>query len=122
MVTKFGEFMRIYRIKNGILLKNMADDLAISPALLSSMEMGRRQITESIVDKIIETYGLGAEDEIALRDAFAKSTISVKIDAQEMDPSRRNLAFTFARKFDDLDEAQVEGIMKILKGNTEVDV
>lgn len=119
MVTKFGEFMRVYRMRNGMLLKKMADDLAISPALLSSMEMGRRPISDYIVDKIISTYNLNTEDGVALREAVAQSTSSVKINAQAQDSSRRNLAFTFARKFDGLNDAQVEELMKILKGTTE---
>lgn len=119
MVTKFGEFMRVYRMRNGMLLKKMADDLAISPALLSSMEMGRRPISDYIVDKIISTYNLNTEDGLALREAVAQSTSSVKINAQAQDSSRRNLAFTFARKFDGLNDAQVEELMKILKGTTE---
>lgn len=119
MVTKFGEFMRVYRMRNGMLLKKMADDLAISPALLSSMEMGRRPISDYIVDKIISTYNLNTEDWLALREAVAQSTSSVKINAQAQDSSRRNLAFTFARKFDGLNDAQVEELMKILKGTTE---
>lgn len=119
MVTKFGEFMRVYRMRNGMLLKKMADDLAISPALLSSMEMGRRPISDYIVDKIISTYNLNTEDGLALREAVAQSTSSVKINAQAQDSSRRNLAFTFARKFDGLNDAQVEELMKILKGPTE---
>lgn len=119
MVTKFGEFMRVYRMRNGMLLKKMADDLAISPALLSSMEMGRRPISDYIVDKIISTYNLNTEDGLALREAVAQSTSSVKINAHAQDSSRRNLAFTFARKFDGLNDAQVEELMKILKGTTE---
>ena len=119
MVTKFGEFMRVYRMRNGMLLKKMADDLAISPALLSSMEMGRRPISDYIVDKIISTYNLNTEDGLALREAVAQSASSVKINAQAQDSSRRNLAFTFARKFDGLNDAQVEELMKILKGTTE---
>lgn len=119
MVTKFGEFMRVYRMRNGMLLKKMADDLAISPALLSSMEMGRRPISDYIVDKIISTYNLNTEDGLALREAVAQSTSSIKINAQAQDSSRRNLAFTFARKFDGLNDAQVEELMKILKGTTE---
>lgn len=121
MVTKFGEFMRIYRMRNGMLLKKMAEDLDISPALLSSMEMGRRPISDSIVDKIISAYNLNTGDELALREAVAQSTLSVKINAQALDSNRRNLAFTFARKFDGLNDAQVEELMKILKGTVEED-
>lgn len=119
MVTKFGEFIRVYRMRNGMLLKKMAEDLAISPALLSSMEMGRRPISDTIVNKIINTYNLTAEEELALREAVAQSTSTVKINAQAKDGNRRNLAFTFARKFDCLNDVQVEELMKILNGATE---
>ena len=40
--TQFGRFLRNYRFRNGIIIKEMADALQISPAELCKVEFGRK--------------------------------------------------------------------------------
>lgn len=42
-ITKFGEFMRILRIKKNILMKDTADSLNVKTPFLSAVENGKRR-------------------------------------------------------------------------------
>lgn len=55
-MTKFGIFIRKFRLDRGIRLRDMAKDLDISPAYLSGMETGHKDIPQSLADQIISVY------------------------------------------------------------------
>lgn len=42
-ITKFGEYMRILRIKNNLLMKDTADKLNVKTPFLSAVENGKRK-------------------------------------------------------------------------------
>lgn len=58
MLTDLGKYLRKLRIDNGELLKDMADKLEISCSYLSSIETGKKKLTEQIKKKLIYTYKL----------------------------------------------------------------
>lgn len=115
MVTNFGKYVRILRIKKGLILKDMADDLNISISFLSAMETGRRPIPEHIIDKIVEIYNLTDDEANNLRQAAIESIASIKIDTHTADEQKRDLAFTFARNFETLNDSEVKALMDVLR-------
>ena len=56
MFTEFGKFTRTYRLKHGLILKEMAEKLNVPSSYLSAVEMGRKSITKDFADKIISIY------------------------------------------------------------------
>ena len=50
-VTKFGEFMRILRIKRKIIMKDTAESLQVSTPFLSAVENGKKKIPDTWFEK-----------------------------------------------------------------------
>ena len=115
MVTEFGKMVRIFRMEHGLLLKDMADELGYPPSFLSAMEMGRKAIPDSFLEKFFDVYEIPAADRENYRNAARNSVASVKLDLLNTSNERRKLAITFARRFEDLDDEQIAEIQKLLK-------
>lgn len=115
MLTRFGKEIRKLRIDNSMLLREMADHLDVSPAWLSAVETGRKNIPDHLVDQIVEFFELQPEIAAEIREAAAKSQREYKIRLQDdADEDRRGLAAVFARRFDDLSPAEIRDIQDIL--------
>ena len=54
----FGRMVRDIRLVRALLLYDMAKDLDISPAELSAIECGRKNVPDWFVSKLQETYGI----------------------------------------------------------------
>lgn len=64
--TNFGSMLRHIRHALDIDLSEMAKDLGIGTAKLSSIEFGRATMSENQLSKIVDIYGLNAIQKIAL--------------------------------------------------------
>lgn len=115
MLTEFGKLIRKYRIDNNLILKDMADALDLPSSYLSAMEMGRKVVSNDFLEKLFATYYFSQEEKQSLIEAARLSANSVKINLENVNLSRRNMALSFARKFDSLDEETVKKILEYLK-------
>lgn len=115
MITQLGKFLRKLRIDRGELLKDMADNLGMSPSMLSSIENNNRKAPGDFVTRVERAYQLTATQTQELADAAIRSIDSVTIDIKHLPSRDQNLAFSFARRFGDLDEESKQNIMNILK-------
>lgn len=115
MLTVLGKFLRTFRIENGELLKDMADKLELAPAYISSIENGKRSATESFVKKIIEVYNFDLKQTQKIMDAYFLSEEEVKFSIKDADNNRRELGVAFARKFNSLNDEQINKIRMALK-------
>lgn len=50
-LSRFGKVVRKARIDADALLGDMADHMGVTPSYLSSIETGRRKLTQEVVDK-----------------------------------------------------------------------
>lgn len=114
MLTALGKELRILRINNGELLKEMAKKLSITPAYLSSIENGKRIPPKNIVSQLVQVYVLDSDVEGRLLDAYFDTIDEVQINIANSSESKKNLGLVFARKFDSLSSKEVDSIMKIL--------
>ena len=114
MLTDFGKIIRLYRIEHGLLLKDMANKLGYPSSYLSAMEMGRKSVPDAYLEKLFDSFVFAEEEKIAIKKAASNSVSSVKLDLNDVENSKRNLAICFARKFDGLSEAQISGLLKYL--------
>lgn len=114
MLTALGKELRILRIKNGELLKEMAQKLSITPAYLSSIENGKRTPPKNIVSQLVQIYRLDSDYKEKLLYAYFDTMDEVRINIANSSESQKNLGLVFARKFDSLSSKEVDSIMKIL--------
>ena len=119
MLTSLGTFLRKIRINKGEILRDMATNLGVSSAFLSAVENGKKKMPETWLPKLEEVYSLSAEQMSELRDAIAESSDIVRLNLETASPFSRQLAISFARQFDTLDEKTAKKISDILKKHKE---
>lgn len=101
MLTPFGKSLRKLRLDRGLLLKDMADLLDVSPSFLSAVESGKKAIPARIVDEIAEAYNLTASEINDLRGSAAASIKEVTIKfSGSSNNADREAAALLARTFE----------------------
>lgn len=117
MATALGKFLRKLRIDNDELMKDMADKLKLATSTLSSIENGRRNPPKGFEEKIIDAYALAAAEIEQLRGAIMQSRDEVALRIKGMSSQDQELAVSFARRFENLSEADKARIKEILSEN-----
>lgn len=115
-LTPLGRFLRKLRIDRNELLKTMADKLDVSSAFLSAVEMGRKHMPATWERTLVEDYCLDAGQTAELSNAIAESAKSVRLDLTNISADSRRTVLAFARKIQEVDEADLERIAEFLKG------
>lgn len=118
MATALGKFLRRLRIDNDELLKNMADKLQVASSTLSSIENGRRNPPKGFAERVKDVYQLGKDQLADLEDAILSSRDEVQLRVKEMPEQDRELAVAFARRFENLSDADKERIKEILNDDS----
>lgn len=114
MLTKFGKELRKIRIENDQILKNMADKLNVTAAYLSAVENGNRKVPDSWINVIAKEYNLSDEKVRNLQRLAYEDRNDINVSFDNTNNQETNLALSFARKFKNLDDNQIEEIQKIL--------
>lgn len=112
MLTPFGKALRIFRLNRGELLKDMAVKLDVTPAYLSSVENGKREPTQELMNRIYQNYDLGDDKRDELEAAMAKTVKIIRLQLNDEDDSE--LGLLFARKLNSLTDTQKISIAEIL--------
>lgn len=114
MTTILGNYLRNLRLENGEILKNMASRLEVSSAFLSAVENGKKKMPESWYSKLESLYNLDSSQLGKLRSAVLESCSTIEINMANISDENRELAVSFARKFNSLDEETTKKILKLL--------
>ena len=112
--TKYGEFMRVLRVKAHEVMGDTAKLLGVKVPFVSAVESGKRNVPEEWIPVLIEHYDLDAAEQAELRDAIESSKTQMKINLISASNTQRRLAVQFQRSFENLDEDTAEAIMKLL--------
>ena len=115
MITPFGKSLRNIRMDRGMLLKDMAQDLAVTSSYLSAVEVGKRNVPEDWPQRIGKLYGLTDKEIENLEVAATASASQIKLDLSEASHESRELAVAFARRFNDLTPKNQKEILSLLK-------
>ncbi|UYW25890.1 helix-turn-helix domain-containing protein [Methylorubrum extorquens] len=101
MLSPFGKALREVRLDRGLLLKDMADGLRVTPSYLSAVETGRKSIPEDLINRIGNLINLSADERSSLERAYlaSQSEIKIKIPANASD-AHREAAALLARTFE----------------------
>ena len=119
MYTKFGEFVRVLRIKNHQVMGDMAKLLGTTTPFLSAVENGRKNVPKDWVNIISDHYGLSDDSRNELEEAIEESRLQTKIDMKDSSDMQRKVALQFARTFDDIDDETAEKIIALLRKKEE---
>ena len=110
MITTFGKFCRTLRIERDEFLKDMAKKLGVSPAYLSAVEVGKRNIPEGWTDALQKHYHLNETESEKLKIAVDMSAKQLKMNLANLSDHKKEVAVVFARRLDELSE-----VFKIIK-------
>lgn len=113
--TKYGELMRILRIKAHEVMGDTAKLLGVKVPFISAVENGKRNVPDDWLPILIEHYQLDDVQQAELYDAVEASKTQMKINLVSATNAQRRLAVQFQRSFENLDEDTAEAIMKLLK-------
>lgn len=113
--TKFGEFMRILRVKHHEVMGDSAELLGCMVPFISSVENGKKNVPETWASILIEHYQLTPAEQEELYQAIEESKTQVKINLSTANNQQRKLAVQFQRSFEKLDEKTANAIMDLLK-------
>lgn len=115
--TKFGEFMRVLRVKNHEVMGDIANLFGVSLPFLSAVENGKKNVPGEWVEKIIEHYSLNNDEVGELLESIEQSKTQMKLDLKSASFFQRSAALQFARSFEDMDEETAKKIMELLENS-----
>ena len=113
MLTSVGRFLRKLRIDEGEILRDMAKKLGVSSAFLSAVENGKKKVPEVWITKLEELYSLTPVQVTELKDAIIESSDTIELNIRNASSANRQLAVSFARQFDTLDEETTKKLFSI---------
>lgn len=112
--TKFGEFMRIMRIKNHEVMGDTAKLLDVTIPFVSAVENGKKSVPASWFNILINHYNLTPEQQDELKSAIDCSKTQIKVDLIKSGSCQREMALQFQRSFDSIDDETAEKIIELL--------
>lgn len=115
MLTNFGKTLRKIRIDHNELLKDMAKRLDVTVAYLSAVENGNREVPDSWIDIISDSYDLSSVEKKELQKYAYEDKNSLKIDFSTIRKEEKDLALAFARSFKTLSDEERQELLKMLR-------
>ena len=115
-MTPFGEHVRLMRRERGILQKDMAAALGVSPAYLSALEHGRRGAPSwSLVQKIIGYFNVIWDEAEMLEKLALKSHPRVTVDTAGLSATATELANALAAGIGELTDDDAAELLALLR-------
>ena len=109
-ISPFGKEVRKLRIDSDLTLADMAEFMNVTPSYLSSVETGRKPLTETVITKTIEffqTHGIDAGGLRSLADQSKKELSVAHLHAHE-----REALFALARQFPEaVDDSERDALL-----------
>lgn len=112
-MTQLGRILRTLRIERNELLYDMAQNLGVSPAFLSSVETGKKAAPLDWPEKLAKLYNLDFQKTNEIAKAANEVTKQVRLAVSDVNHGKRDLALSFARRFESMTEEEVEAIRSI---------
>ena len=117
-MTPFGAKVRALRADRNITLKQMAADLELSEAYLSTLEHGRGAARpKRSRSQICEYFNLIWDDYEEMHRLAALSHPKVTVDTSGLTPAHTELANTLAEKVQDISEQDAIALLARLRGD-----
>lgn len=114
MLTGFGKELRKIRLDKDELLRDMAEKLGVTVAYLSAVENGNRKIPDAWIPQIARLYHLNDAEILKLQRLAYMDKDNMPINIGGVSQGQKNLAFSFARRFQELSEDEVSDLQRYL--------
>ena len=115
-MTTLSRILKMIRLENGEVLRDMAEKLGVTASYLSAVEKGRRDMPKEWIQKIRKLYDVDEKTLERIKVAAEELKKSLKLDLQGASEAQRGAALVFARAFKSMDDKTAEGIRNILNG------
>jgi transcriptional regulator with XRE-family HTH domain len=112
MLTPFGKVLRQLRTKYDMRLLDLANALGVSSAYVSAVETGRKPIPDGFVAQVGRAMPIDADELRLVRRAADRTKKEIKVDS--LRDEQRELLAAFARKLDDVPDALMDELKKIV--------
>ena len=115
-MTPFGARLREMRAARGVSLKEMAEEVGVTPTYLSALEHGRRgRPSWYFVQRVIQYFNVIWDDAEELQRLAELSHPRVVIDTAGLSPSATLLANCLARNVALLPEERIAALLALLE-------
>ena len=94
---------------------DIADLLGIKTPFLSAVENGKKSMPDSWFRKIKDKYELTDQQYEQMKQCALESQNSISLNMKNVSRLNRELAVSFARQFDEIDEETSQQILNVLK-------
>lgn len=118
MPTPFGINLRKLRVDHDETLYQMSQKIGVSPAFLSSVELGKKSVPSGLISDISRRYGLSDESSQKLQCDADRSVGSVKIDLKGCSEFDRSVILTFSKSYQDLPESKKSLMFELLQSES----
>lgn len=112
--TKYGEFIRVLRVKHHEVMGDTAKLLNCMVSFVSSVESGKKNVPDTWAQILIDHYQLSEFEQKELYDAIEDSKTQVKLNLISASMPQRRLAVQFQRSFEKLDDETANAIFELL--------
>ena len=116
-LTAFGKFSRIKRIELGLTMDFVANELGVTKAYLSAVELGKTNPRWHWVEVLTSTYKLKSKEVEKLQLSLMRSTNAVRINLMGKTPKAKKLTLLLQERIQDLTDDQCEQIIQLLERN-----
>lgn len=114
MLTEFGKFCRKLRIDHNETQQDIANYLGVTTAYLSTVEHGKRNISEKIVDKLISRYNLSGAKLNQFKSTITNSISFIKIHLHKMNSLDRELILKIYYNLNELNDKDKQELINII--------
>lgn len=115
MLTEFGKTLRMMRIAHGNkTLGDLGDMLGVSATFVSAIETGKKSVPPSFINQLQAKLNLDADEVRRLEIAAAKQAKEISMGLHDRTDRARELAVAFARRFENMSDAEVEKVFNQL--------
>lgn len=115
MLTEFGKTLRMMRIAHGNkTLGDLGEMLGVSAAFVSAIETGKKSVPPSFINQLQAKLSLDADEVRRLEVAAAKQAKEISMGLHDRTDRARELAVAFARRFENMSDAEVEKVFNQL--------
>lgn len=114
MLTEFGKFCRKLRIDHNETQQDIANYLGVTTAYLSTVEHGKRNISEKIVDKLISRYNLSGAKLNQFKSTITNSISFIKIHLHKMNSLDRELILKIYYNLNELNDKDKQEIIEVI--------
>lgn len=113
--TEFGLYCKKIRKENGDTLTELGKKLGCTASFISAIDLGKKHISTSYLEKFREIYNLDDEVYAKLVDLASLSNNKINIPLKDLSNEKAQLALSFSRKLKKLSDADLNTIKDILE-------